>query len=544
MIDNTHNYSRSALPYLLILFSIALLFEPLNIRYYTPTSDGWVFSVQYENIISHSSFIDILNRLFSIQDSRSFRLLPFLIQKYSGIEGFLLLNTILFILYVATICGIYKIFSIYTSNYLSIFLALVFGLFPFDGTLFFSGAFGVNISLFAVVWSFYLIISYSNYSGSIFKFISGLILIFVANKSYPGHIPLYFLCISLHFIVKIYIYKETWHRQLKLYATLFIIYFISLLPFIYEIMQGSGRSSVVADVDIFSALFGLVYALKTSLVDATVSALDWDAENSLACALFFTLSTTSFLLLKCELQIPNVRRIVYVFLLSGLIFAAGYFPYSVTELRYNNARELLFARFGVCVFIAAIILLAYSRYRHYLNSFSCALLFSVVLTLFLNQKITVAEFYAENSREQRFFLSEVAKLVPDGSDTNQFLIFVDAEKAVVRTPSMIINRPEWMLRYLFEENDIQAVAVNYIQFRKGLVEYYIDSNQLARGRNRVSLAEAVPLNYTPGVGVTIANDLSLVDASLQTRNLDVRSVSPFAAGPRSPRVDWFTRLEH
>lgn len=197
---NIQVFSVPIIVLVFIIFMWGILVIPLQPLYYTPAdADSWTY-VHIRTGQSDGSYQFFYKTLFG-NHSRVFKNLPYLIGDYFDFDGFMTIKLILFALGLMTSYGIFKLFSLWFNPAISLTSSIIFTLFHSNGAPFWLGAFGVNMSVCFIVWAGFFILGNLERKLSNFYFFIGLIFLFIANRSYTGHILLPVSALSAYFCV-------------------------------------------------------------------------------------------------------------------------------------------------------------------------------------------------------------------------------------------------------------------------------------------------------------------------------------------------------
>lgn len=490
---------------LLLLFVCFAMYIPLGASF-SPVNDAWVsLSVDYS---SHGASLFSLEWL--IEKQRYFRMIPFVVNSYFDVEGFYVLKLILFFITLFTMVGVYKVFSLFCKWYIAFALSAIFIVFPFDHTLFWLGAFGVNISLCFFVWSTYFLLLYFVASSRALYLFLGCFFFFVSNLTYPGPV----LILPALFLLFAFFFFRSFVRNFRVFSLIALSYLFSLLPFFLGLIYSTGRNSNVASYDLSLALEGFSSAIKKTYFDSFLVVSDM---NSIFPILFSLMLFASFFVFRSiSFQGENSLSRNYGFALALVVavFVAGYLPYSLSDIRFNSGRVLLFSRFSFVILLAVFFTYIDSKIKF--GELCVSLIFALIFSAFFSSKIDLANRYSDTSAEVRFFVSEVSKLVPGYSGDGKFFIYVD--KGKVKPPSMLINRPAPVLRYLYSDPNLLAISGNRYNLRRGVVKYNSEQNVLQRNKLALSPKHVVALKYIPGVKVELLDSISIISEDGKSEN--------------------------
>ena len=242
---------------------------------------------------------------------------------------------------------------------------------------------------------------------------------------------------------------------------------------VYELFYTNQRIAQITDFDIYGLIPGFLHALHASTVEALYSVffspLNWPF-------LFAIFSVTLFFVVMILYKIDNfdisdrVRNAKLWLLLSLVLFAAGYAPYAITEMRFTNGRALIFSRFGLCVFLSICIsIFFFRRSKNHVFKFPFAIFVAIIGFFTMNQKLIIADQMGKKSVEHRQFLGDIAELLPDVDSGSRF--FIDATKLPRTANGTIVRNATILLRYLYRDKKISAISNTTYRSEKGWVYY-------------------------------------------------------------------------
>ena len=286
---NIQVFSVPIIVLVFIIFMWGILVIPLQPLYYTPADvDSWTY-VHIRTGQSDGSYQFFYKTLFG-NHSRVFKNLPYLIGDYFDFDGFMTIKLILFALGLMTSYGIFKLFSLWFNPAISLTSSIIFTLFHSNGAPFWLGAFGVNMSVCFIVWAGFFILGNLERKLSNFYFFIGLIFLFIANRSYTGHILLPVSALSAYFLCnpRLMIPKMMWVKI----ALILLTCVFSLWQVVYELFYTNQRIAQIADFDIYGLIPGFLHALHASTVEALYSVffspLNWPFLSAIfSVTLFF-----------------------------------------------------------------------------------------------------------------------------------------------------------------------------------------------------------------------------------------------------------------
>ena len=544
------NYDKST-PLLsrLVFFYMAsiclYLFFVLGINY-TPINDSWVFLFyQDQNSFTLPAFWrDIKN---SGINPRVFSRMPYLITTYMDDEGFVGLKTIMLSLSIASATGVYLLAAtiFHTKRVFAVLCALTYFFFSIDGTLFWLGAFGVNISMCAMIYSLYFFKA-ALVKGSYFRLFLSCILIMVAFSSYVGAII--FVPVFIGFISLIWV--RLWKKKLIYFIVFGAAFIVGNIPMIQQYLDRKGRVSAVADYSLQNVIEQFNEALSFLFVKVPVSLINPNLGFILP-TLFFGV-ICYFLCLRVsrmndgaktsamEARFSTRDLIVAIFIGLALIIA-GFVPYSFSEVRIEGERTLLYARAGFVFLtlacIAYIIGLLVKDNEKYKKTLACV--GSIIFALMLQDKAQVAQSYNHESKQVRAFMADLLELVPSVEKDTDFLIFVESGEFTGKG-QMVLNRPSFILRYLYENPKIDAVTTSDFYLKR----YPVEKGQETLKTRGVTLnsKNLISVKYARESGFTPLNELTVkVPNSDKENYIELPGVKASKSEPYTKRQNWFRK---
>ena len=158
------------------------------------------------------------------------------------------------------------------------------------------------------------------------------------------------------------------------------------------------------------------------------------------------------------------RQLALIAAAGLLIAAAGYLPFAISSLRFELHRPLLFARSGAIIIVVMALVFALGRVRYTRPHMQSILIAATALAVFfgLQAKGSPAREYAAASLQERLFIADLISAVPDPAPETQ--IFIVFKEPVYGWASMLINRPEFPIRYVYEDRSIHVIATTDWRF--------------------------------------------------------------------------------
>lgn len=472
---------------------------------YTPVNDAWASIYWVEFFETKSNWYE---------NPRLFRMVPFWTATLFSDEGFLTINVFLFLInFFTSITTFLLLKRVFHSSLLfSAVAALFITYFPYDGTMFWLGAFGVNLGLlFALLAIYCFVHAVQEKSWAIF-IISCLVLT-ASFRTYPGYIPFLLAVIAIFFLIERRSWRNWWPK-----ACMFLgAWVINFSIIISEMSSEKARESKLVDLSITDVLRGVYHAfyhLYVGIFEKLVS-IPRDYLDFGFYVVVITTVTGLCLLAYKKIDNVNSESMVNAYTkialnmlwVSPIILIAGYAPYAISELRFGVDRQFLFAKFGVAILLISLIFsLSYSLFRSHRNRKICVISLSVlILGSSIQSKAEYAEQYSDASKLERIFLGELAESFPRFSHEQNVLIFFSDDVGLNSKSRILINRPEYLLRHLYDDPDLNVVATNsYLWSRfKPVVK-----NETILYRNKeIPLQNLVALKYSSTSGFSRMEEL-------------------------------------
>ena len=453
---------------ILLIILISLPFLYILGSNYGPVNDAWVWvSLIDQGSVSVSKTISkIMNGDIN---SRLFRILPWLIYSEVNDPNFWTIKASMYLIFIFSFLGVFSLIKIFLQKQpLTCFLlSILFSLFPYDGTIMWMGASGVNLSFLFAVWSLRNI-SIGMKNKNSYLFALGLALGFISFLTYPGHIFLYLAILGICLLC--------FSKNIKhfIFATLSSILAISLaaIPIILELKNGESRNSAVVNIEGELIFDGFVNAFNTIFIKAPIDIILPDIEFMLAgfttsifvtVIIFFskyrkpvteeTYQPNEFHLFKNIKFLNKLSRSPFILLAIAVVFfIVGYLPYSISNIRFGVGRELLYARSSILVLIIAIISILSQKtaIKKLSSSKVVPIFFACILGLIIQEKLKVASDYRKGSDQVQYFLGEMTRVVPSIQEDQRVIVFFEDPQSYEKGFQMVFNRPQFPLSYLYD----------------------------------------------------------------------------------------------
>ncbi|SDY98771.1 hypothetical protein [Tindallia californiensis] len=443
---------------------------------YTPLNDGWVMLTNLEN--GGFSLDWFVKNIFSYGgDPRIFRRTPYVIAGLLNGNNILVLKSILFSVVLMQVWGVYLVIDkFFPDNKLfSSVASLLTMYYPYDGTMFWLGAFGVNIGFCLGVFSIFFFIR-STAKESKLQFIISIILLYISCRTYSGYLPGFAAVVFIYIIIQRSEWKKWWMKA--------VIYFTTLLAHIWmyisRALSGTGREGAVADTNLESLGEGFLNALYIVYVDWILELLrisNFKTEYFLIilCIIgmyfyFIYVNEEKDLLIKnentyCYFDGSKAKNITFVLFLISLVFlVSGYAPFAISDIRMGNERQLLFARSGAVILYSWIFIYYIRKLlsKQKKDTTCIAILaISLIVSLAIQNKAAIANEYSTASEIQRIFLGDMADAAPEISKDTHLVIYLKDHSFIVNKQlSMLLNRPQFPIRHLYEDSQINATTIS------------------------------------------------------------------------------------
>lgn len=524
-----------AIPYIFINCIILFyLWSILGIEY-TPVNDAWVSTY-------YAEFFQTKENWF--QNPRVFRMIPFWIASELSGEGFLTINVFLLTINLLTSVTIYQIINkVFNANAVfSAASALLIMYFPYDGTMFWLGAFGVNLGFLFALLSLYYFVS-SVRSDSWFLLVISSLFLLASFRTYPGYIPFLLVITSLFLLFE----KERWRRwwtKALVFVSAWLISFVLLLS---DITSASSRESKVADFSPLEVLHGFYHAFKHlywGVLSKLISGVG--GLEGLSLILILVVTVFFFYLIRGERELPNTVKLgetfyknilLHMLWIAPIIVFFGYAPYAVTELRFGVDRQFLFAKFGIAILLVSLIFWLCYKFIKSDKYRPVAILFASTLTIgsSVQFKAGIAEDYSYASKLERIFLGDLAESLPLIRPDVTLLIYFEDDVVLNKQSHMLINRPQYLVSYLYQQPSMQVVATNDYLWNRFTPK--IKDESIFYRQHQLNLNNLLVLKYSSGSGFNIMRQLTMPTETNST--IELTTAPDIAKSKVSDRQRWF-----
>ena len=493
------------------LICVAYLWSYLGFDY-TPVNDGWVGVVNFDGQQDRAGPLELAD----LSNERMVRSVPFRIWGKAGSNDFSVLIAQLMLVNVFTGLGLYLIISRFVSNRLYCAAAsLLMMYYPFDGTMFWIGAFGVNFGFVLAIYSLVLLFR-SIETRSIALYLPGLALLLASGRTYPGYLPL----LASVLVLFLWIRRQEWRTWLGKAIVYWAVFFALLASFAKNAVTGSGREGSVAEFDVAGVLDGFAFAFQHAYVESVRRLFEVEVVSGGVVVAAIGVAAVLVYLGVTSHQDGNdagqesserqFRKVVLVLaVVAPLLLMAGYAPYAFTDIRIGTNRQMLFARLSVVMFYMAIIFwLVGAMIR---NRARAALLTAVVsavlLGMSLEAKSVLAKEYADASEVERIFLGDLAEAAPSFVGDPYILLYLEDDVVVNDKAVMLINRPQYLLSYLYGKRRMQVKAMTRYLWVKNDVQ--VVGDDLVIRNLRIKKDSVLALRYGLRSGLQVIDQLDV-----------------------------------
>lgn len=422
-----------------------------------PLDDGWVGFSKRQGF----DWMDFL-----AGSSRELRILPYAIAKKVEADGFVTINLILIAINALTLLGLFRICRLLFRGRLvaAWFAACLAMLFPNDHTMFWLGAFGVNISYLTLVWSAAISMDAIG-ANKPWHQAAAMALLFCGIRTYPGYVFLPLVLVSTFLAM---------HGGWNAYRRGFVrhvlpqwaVVLLALAPTLFSASRGVGREGRVASLDPAMILDGYK-AMAANLGWRWMDDLWPVAHWAWPYALFYlALFMVTLLVLHHGTRgvtgSPGAApRPAYAMIMVGgvTLIALGYLPYAVSTVRFDAGRALIGSRFGLALLLVAAADWFCNRPGTVVPGRILATLGALLLTLFCLNRLAIFDRRFEQSIYQRAFLADLVAALPC-PDTHTFIVIDQGEFSGRTTGTMLVNRPQFPIRVVYANRRLKTVTVS------------------------------------------------------------------------------------
>lgn len=511
MIFSERN-KKVALVVLLLNVLIVGYFWTVLGKNYTPVNDGWASVSIFDFSASRGTI-----RFPNWSDARAVRSIPFILASQFKGDGFIPINLLLVTINIFTGLGIFLVISRFFPNkVLFCAIASLFIMyFPYDGTMFWLGAFGVNLGYLLCIYALYFFIcSIEDHSKTTF-WVSVLLLL-ASGRTYPGYLPVQVLVLFLY-LISIKDSWKTWWPKAGLFVAIWGVGFIN---FALHVSSGHGRESKVVNFELSEVLKGFGHAFKQLYVGMHAKLFEVHLAQLEPMVVVVTLLVAVAFYGIGRTMVGESDRVtdgkeykkitLYLAIVAPLILIAGYLPFAVSDIRYGTDRQFLFARPGVVLFFMAILFwLSFSFIKHKkVAEIWIVVLSSVIIGLSIQAKTKLANEYRLVSQVERIFLGDVAEIIPRiVGNPYIFIYFEDNDAIVSKKIFVLLNHPGRLFGYLYDRPWLDAVGVNQLLVKRYKIK--VHDNMLQIKDQNIPMERLLVIGYSLTRGARILDHLKI-----------------------------------
>lgn len=504
--------SRTRLPMLALLFlamSAAFWLRPGLGMY--PVGDGWQIYGAYDGDFS------LHNLLFGFH--RDLRMLPYLIARAWEPGGFRLLNLQLILIDAGILLGFFcvSLRLLGGSGIAAFLVACLAMLFPRDHTMFWLGAFGVNLSLLLMLWSCHAAFRAIDGRGIGWLLLS-LALLYPGARTYPGFVFLPLLLVSYVLL------RDTGARGYlrafpKLILPQWLVLALAFAPTLAAAAYGGGYEARRADLDLVLVVRGYAAMFKNvgwRWLEAMAPPEHWIWPQF---ALIALLSGAAIWWLRrrpaaplAQGPRPDVKSIALFSCLCLGLMLVSFLPYSVTDLRFEFNRELIGSRYAFLLWLAGISTWGTGRLRsehaRRMATTGLACAGFALLGLFCISKFALFERRREQAVLQQVFLSDLARLLPCPNPATP-IVLLPRNGAFTKPAgnSMLLNRPQFPVQAMYGLRHMKVISVTPQQLRNGAVHFAKTGEPMIR--KMILRKPPLLLGYSQQAGMELLPSIAL-----------------------------------
>jgi hypothetical protein len=432
-----------------------------------PLDDGWV--------MFSSKSLSLQWGDFFLGNSRELRVVPYLVSRALEDDGFRVANLILIGLDLAIFVGLFAVFDrLLEGRSIAAFTAAGLAmLFPGDPTMFWLGAYGVNISYALLLWSTWFSLVAIDRGRWGYQ-LAGLALLYCGIRTYPGYIflPLVLVC----FRVFVQAERGTFLRGLLRHCVpQLLVLALALAPTLIGMLGGAGREAHVASFDASLALAGyqsMLAHLTAGWLAGLTAFTTFPLSYAVAFAVVFSLAMAVLAVnMRRTSGATSDRTTIALIVAAVAVVLLCYLPYAISDVRFGTGRTLIGSRAGFFLLLVAVVDGLWLRMRR--PGWLAIALVGVAVALLLASSMAQRSLFQERYRQslfQRVFLADLAATLHCPPSTP--VLIVTAPKTLGRYTggSMLINRVQFPVRTLYGTRDVHiASANNYMLVRSGRV---------------------------------------------------------------------------
>ena len=514
---------------------------------YTPVNDAWVQLTNLE--VGHFSVRWFFEKALWADGDRVFQAIPYVFANIFGGDTLKILNVQLLFINLLTAVGIFFVLlQFFQKKYLFCTIAsLLVMYYPGDGTMFWLGAFGVNLGLLFCVYSllfFFRALEFRTY----LPLALSLLLLFASCRSYSGQIPFLISVLLVYLLLKRSDWKLWWWKA----GIYFFVSAYFLASYAANALSGRGREGATASFDVSSIFTGFMYAVKNLYIGTLKNIYTIEYDHIAIVLVIIVFGFFLFYIIdKNNTRASSVhagergdsfqKYLTVLAIVSLLIAIAGYAPFSVSSVRFGTERQLLFARPGVVILYCAILFILFEqigRKYHKIESIGKPLVLALILGLSVMSKGGIAAEYARDSEIQRIFLGDMAITMPEINENPSIVIYVETHELKIKF-AMLLNRPEFPVRYLYMRNDLDVITISPFFLKRFGFEY--DGEIFSTRGRRMLVNNLVVLKYSLDEGFEILDELKIQNND-DSKEVIIKSPADYFVEKRSrltARQKWF-----
>lgn len=476
-----------------------------------PVGDGWQIYGAYDGDFSPG------NLLFGFH--RDLRMLPYLIARAWEPGGFRLLNLQLILIDAGILLGLFCVSRrVLGGRGVAAFLVACLAMFfPRDPTMFWLGAFGVNLSLLLMLWSSHAAFRALD-QRRIGWLLLSLALLYLGARTYPGFLFLPLLLVS-YVLVHDAGVRGYMRAFPKWILPQWVVLALAFAPTLAAAAYGGGYEARRADLDplLIARGYGAMLAnVGWRWTDSLAPPERWTwlplAVMAVAAAIvLWRLSRRASTSSGAGLR-PDAKSLgLFTCMCLGLMLAS-FLPYAVTDLRFEFNRELIGSRYAFLLWVAGLASWTIGRLREdrvrriaSAVAASCACL---LLIVFCVNKLGLFEQRREQTVLQQIFLSDLARLVPCPEPTTPIVLL--PQRGAFSRPagnSMLLNRPQFPVQAMYGLRHMKVVSATPRQLRDGAVRLAPTGEPVIR--KMVLRAPPLLVRYDQRAGMQLLPSLAL-----------------------------------
>jgi hypothetical protein len=515
----------------LLLVGIFWVRSGLNLY---PINDGWA-------VYHHSKYYaDFSFERLVLQSNRNLRLLHYVIAHEWGPSGFHLLNLQLILIDAGILLGLFVLTrNLFGGHGVAAFLVACLAMFfPNDPTMFWLGAFGVNLSCLLMLWASNIAIA-GIPRKSLLASLASALLIYAGARTYPGFVMLPPL------VVGSYLLRERGIAgALKDAPRVVIPQAVALLaavaPLLGAILDGRGYESNRADLEpllVARGYWSMLGHVTWRWMDDVWAFSPWmwpylGAILLLVCAVAWWLWKRDAEAAKTRAAMAGagLDNLPLFVVACAVLMVACYLPYSLTDIRFANDRGLIGSRYAFLLLLGGLAVRWTSGIGPHrgarIAKSSLAFAGIALLALFCINKLDLFEKRRRIALMQEVFLSDFAKLLPC-PDAAQGIVLLPKGNSLnpVRGNAMMMVRPVYPLQVVYDVKRMRVLAFREPQLGRAITtNRQSGSLMLRKTRQTIDLSKPVLLvRYDLEQGARLAPQVDVVVSGGKGGTLPIRS---------------------